>query len=187
MADLNRKYKAFTLVELMAVVAIIGIITAAGFVSLQSGKNSAALQTAQRQVASEIKLAQSYALQGKTQGGATPCGYGFRFTDSAHYEIFYNPGTDCDTLNNGSDASYLHYKSGVSASAESGSLGNGVVLKDVSGSAFTSAATEIYFTVPRGDMYDSSGTGFASKLFDFSDGSGTKSITINPGGSVSEN
>lgn len=164
------KYKGVTFVELMVVISIIGIMTGVGFVSLKSSRNDSRLRAAQREVASTIKLAQSYALQGKMQGAVTPCGYGFKFTSAADYQIFYKlpTGGNCDVP-------------GDATNAESFTLSNAVVLD---GPANVSN-TEIYFTVPFSAM-----TGPISSIFTFQypAGSGdTKTITINLGGNVIEN
>ncbi len=182
----QKKYNAFTLIELMVVIAIIGIMTAIGFGVLQNQKSPSALTDAQRQVASAIKLAQSYALQGKAVNGTTPCGFGFRFTNSTNYEIFDvtpQSGNDCDQTN-------TNYTAGNLSSSEAYSLDNGVTIASVNSNPLTTdfTPTEIYFTVPNGIMYDSSGTGFSAKTFQFDLGSSNnKTITVNSGGSITEN
>lgn len=81
--------------EVMAVIAIIGIMTGVGVRSLQDSKADAKLKSAQREIASAIKLAQTYALQGKVVSslGKAPCAYGFKFSSATSYEIFYS--SDC--------------------------------------------------------------------------------------------
>jgi prepilin-type N-terminal cleavage/methylation domain-containing protein len=182
---ITANYKAFSLMELLIVIAIIGIMTAVGFVSLTSNKTKTNLETAQREVASTIKLVQSYALQGKKQGASTPCGYGFRFADATNYQIFYNiaaPGKNCDQTNDPAVyPTYLHYKIGTSQPAETGSLKNGVTLSGVT----DYTTTEIYWTVPFGNMYDNNGATFsASKTFTLNS---SKTVTVSPGGGVAEN
>jgi len=87
---IKKNLKGFTLLELIVVIAIIGIMTSVGLVSLVPAKKQIALKTAQNEVTSAIKLAQSYALQGKSiQGVSDICGYGFEFTDRSNYRIFY--------------------------------------------------------------------------------------------------
>ena len=74
-------------------------MTSAGLVSLSSSKKHFALKTAQNEVAAAIKLAQSYALQGKyPTTGVKICGIGFRFETTSKYLIFYyNDGGNCST------------------------------------------------------------------------------------------
>ncbi len=193
-----KKYNAFTFVELLLVIAIIGIMSAVGFASFNSGKVTTKLQAAQREVASIIKLTQSYALQGKVLlSGTTPCGYGVRFTDSTHYEIFYTPYfntgdatiTNCDQLNNkiiGGVHEYARYKAGTSQPLQSLALNNGVTLSDPILADI--ASTEIYFTIPAGNIYDKNGAAYTARTFTFniSGSTKTKTITIDSGGSITE-
>ena len=182
-----RKLKAFSLAELLIVIAIIGIMSVVGFVSLSANKTHANLTTAQREVASAIKLAQSYALQGKAQGGSTPCGYGFRFTNPTNYEVFYNTpasGTTCDQDN--AVVAYLHFKTSapVSQTAETGSLKNNVTLTGIA----DYAETEVYFTVPFGRIYDGAGAALSvDKILTLSATGGDRTITVQKGGGVVEN
>lgn len=90
-----KKHKAVTLIELLAVIAIIGIMTAVTIVSMNSGKTQAKLKAAQSEVASSIKLAQSYALQGREQAGVTPRYYGIKFTDDKTFVLCGGNAT-CD-------------------------------------------------------------------------------------------
>ena len=53
----------FTLIELMIVVAIMGLISGIGFVSLQSGRESLALDRAVHHVAQDMRKAMEYALR----------------------------------------------------------------------------------------------------------------------------
>jgi len=184
--------------ELLLVIAIIGIMATAGFVSLSSNQTNTKLQAAQREVASVIKLTQSYALQGKVADDkighmVTPCGYGFRFIDSTHYEIFYNTWTtggagyytDCTKMN--TDFNNRHWKNGTphSQTMESYQLNNGVTLS-VTDQA-TGMYAEFYFTIPDGNIYDSSGATYGGQTLTFNLSGSTKAIRINPGGSVTEN
>lgn len=172
--------------ELLAVIAIIGIMSAVGFVSLNSNKTNTKLQTAQREVSSIIRLTQSYALQGKAQGGNTPCGYGFRFTSASGYEIFYNSASDlgvaCDT-GNASPANRQFIVS-TSQTAETGSLKNNVTLSGVA----DYTTTEIYWTMPFGNMFNGTGAVFAAdKIFILSLSGNNKTVTVSPGGGIAEN
>lgn len=194
---IERRHKAFTLIELMVAIAIIGIMTGVGFASLQSGRSESRLQAAQREVAATIKLARSHALHGITQSGVTPCGYGFRFDpgDAARqkYEIFFNmPGTsDCTAKN--TDPNHRHYRNtgnlaDRSQVAESFSLSEGVTLGDpnIYGGGNPNDA-EIYFTVPHANVFDENGNPYLSQVFDFSFSGKIKSITINSAGTITEN
>lgn len=183
---ISKKHKAFSFIEVMVIVAIIAIMSAVGLASLQSAKSVSRLKTAQREVAATIKLAQSYALQGKMQNGVTPCGYGFRFTDATNYEIFYNTVgnySDCEDRNGQANGRrWFNGAPNLSVSAETYALKNGVSLNsDIN-------STEMYFTVPHGNIYDRTGSPYpAAQTFQFSFLGSDKTITINPGGFVTEN
>lgn len=209
--DFKKKHKAFTLIELMAVIAIIGIMSAVAFVSLNSTKSASRLKTAQREVTSIIKLAQTYALQGKNQeypvGSGTfitPCGYGFRFKDTSditNYEIFYNIAEnninqDCTYKNDPSRTNYKHWRNGngpqssQTNSSLSYSLKNGVTLSSPTINNLNNNDTEIYFTVPHAEMFGKNGGQYPlTQEFEFNYGGvggTTKKITINRGGYVTE-
>ena len=175
------------------VITIMGIMSSVGFVSLQSSKVDSRLKAAQGEVSTTIKLAQSYALQGKTQniGGEnkTPCGYGFRFTDASHYVIFYNTplgGRTCAALQiNANGRHFYNDVTVVSTDMGLGSLNNNVTL---SLSPFVSADTEVYFKIPFGNIYDGAGAIIGTnKTFTFDYTGITKSITMQSNGSLIEN
>lgn len=184
-----KSYRAVTMIELLMVMAIISIMTTVGIASWQSSQADAKLRTAQREVAATVKLAQSYALQGKMQDDGsgnmvTPCGYGFMFTSSTAYQIFYNlppAGTDCRTYNSSaSDRTYIAGKSKTIGS----SLGSGITM--------TSAVTlgTVYYTTPFANVFALDGTPYDSthtkKQLFFSYGSSAKNIIIDYGGDVIE-
>lgn len=197
MPTFSQKHRAFSLIELLTVIAIIGIISAVAFVSLNSNKSASRLKTAQREVTSTIKLAQTYALQGKTQGGVTPCGYGFRFKDTSNiinYEVFYNPPgpepQDCAWKNDRwQDRKWQNV--GQTPPAETFALKNGVTLSSPAISSLNNNDTEIYFTVPHAEMFNKDGIQYPSaQVLEFNYGGAggtTKTITINPGGYITEN
>ncbi len=90
----------FTLLELMVVIALIAFVGLASIIFMSPAKKNVALRASQREVASTIRLAQSYALQGKMPTGLDSiCGWGFRFSDSENYQIFYYTN-DCDSPGN---------------------------------------------------------------------------------------
>lgn len=163
----NRYYNGMTLMELLVVIAIVGIMGSVGFASLRSSSDDARLKAAQGEVAAAIRLAQSYALQGKTQNGAAPCGYGFRFSSRTAYGIFYRiPGAGgCDPTS-------------ARNNAEAFVLNNGVQVDP------DSVGKEIYFTVPFGNA---SGAGIRDFILTYPNASVDKTVTVNSVGSVVEN
>jgi Tfp pilus assembly protein FimT len=148
----------FSLLELTIIVAIIGIMSSIVLVSFRSPKAGVRLKAAQSEVVSAIKLAQSYALQGKIPvAGIRASAYGFKFTGGTkNYEIFY--------VDSGGDHTLEAYS-----------------LADKNVSLTSSAGTRFIFSVPDGNF---SG-GAATITFNY-DGT-TKQIQILTGGAVIEN
>ncbi|MCK4635441.1 MAG: type II secretion system protein [Candidatus Moranbacteria bacterium] len=87
--------KGFTLLELLIVVAIIGIMTSALFIAMARGGVSNALKVASRQLAGAIRETQTYALTGKQrESDLYPCAFRFSIepeTDGVYYKIDYIP------------------------------------------------------------------------------------------------
>jgi len=86
----NTTPKAFTLIELMIVVAIIGIMSSVVIISMQNGKIEKELETAAREVAATIREAQNNALTGKNASSTNPiCSqYNFAYTNgSSNYSV----------------------------------------------------------------------------------------------------
>lgn len=181
----NKKVnRGFSLIELLIVMSIVAIMSSVGFMSYQDSKRDAILRAAQREVATVIRMAQGYALQGKTQNDGndfTPCGYGVRFTSSGSYRIFYtkaNAGSDCKTDDN-------YPGTGTTVANNIYTLSD-----DATISNSPASDVEFYFKVPFGNMLDRNGNSFNGTIIAFehpSDTGDTMSITINSGGNVTEN
>ena len=169
--------KAFTLLEIMLVITIMALIMVVSISSLGLGRTKNNLKTSQREVTSAIRLAQSYALQGKlAPEGKAPCGFGFRFKDAGSYEIFYIlPSGSCDETN-------PTYTSGDRKSLESLDLKNGIALQG------DLATAEIYFTVPHANAFGTSGANFSKKEIILKSPSGeeTKKIIVSSSGEITE-
>jgi type II secretory pathway pseudopilin PulG len=182
----SKNYRGITLVELMVVISIITIMSAAMLLVYSTSRGANKLQAAEREVATTIKLAHSYALQGRIENGQTPCGFGFRFKGSTTYEVFYNynSGTDCATFNKTADN--LKYSSNsTSATGDTYHLNPGVKLSD------ESLNKSVYFTVPHGGTFDSSGdplnnNGSVSFNLKSELDNSTVEIKVGPGGLVTE-
>ncbi|MFH0969473.1 MAG: type II secretion system protein [Patescibacteria group bacterium] len=100
-----KKKKAFSIIEVLIVIAIIGIMTAATIVSLQSGKTDKELETAAREVSAAIREAQNNALTGKNASSSCQY-YDFTYTaSSTNYSVGTVSGSGCPlasyTLKNG--------------------------------------------------------------------------------------
>lgn len=168
--------KGFTLIELMIVVAIVGIMTAATMVSLSSGREAKQVEGEARKFASAIRELQNYALTGKKFHATEPtCQAGLRVifennvsTPFPSYK--YRSGTDCGTMTIASSGTFA--------------LGNGVRFGDGSG---LFAFSGLYFTVPRGDMVNAANVAIASTTrVSLKKGSSVWSVCIYPGGRVEE-
>jgi len=94
--------RGFSFMEVMMVVAIIGILSSVSLVSLSNSREKKDVETAAREVVAAIRETQNYALTGK-QPVATdfPCFYRFSPTQNSEtYTINYNyhiSGTNCVT------------------------------------------------------------------------------------------
>ncbi|MDQ1284249.1 MAG: hypothetical protein QG620_597 [Patescibacteria group bacterium] len=164
------KQKGFTLVELVIAIAIMTVIFLTAFFAYQQNRATAKLEAAQREVASAIKQAQSYALQGRTQSISgsyqAPVEYGFRFNTDSRYIVFYRiEGDDTPRIAEGPT-----------------DLPGGVKLFDPTGdNTEIMAATEITFDVPHGNMFG------GEKTFQFQFGENdSRSIVVNEGGMIKE-
>lgn len=156
--------RGFTLLELMVVIGIIGIMTGVGLVSLVPAKKHYALKSAQDEVTAAIKLAQSYALQGKMpSSGDIACAYGFYFVDSSKYQIFYYKkkadGT-CDET--------------TKIKVEENTLQSAVTARNFSNK-------NINFTIPSGQMNST-----YSIYFDYAGANTPSNVKVETGGLVTE-
>lgn len=90
---ISKTKKAFSLIELIIVIAIVVIMTAVLFVNRNSGRASSDVKNVSRQVAAQIRALQNEALNGKSVGSQNVCWYGFKTTNgSKAYSIEYS---DC--------------------------------------------------------------------------------------------
>lgn len=160
----SSKRRGFTLLELMVVIGIIGIMTGVSLVSLSPTKNYYALKATQDEVTAAIKLAQSYALQGKEpSAGIVASAYGVKFNNDKEYEIFYCSKADS------SCNSPIPIETQV--------LQNGVRLS----SPTDLNDTKIYFGIPSANIMG------AGTILEFDLAGDKKNITINSVGLVTEN
>jgi len=159
-SKLKRNKAGFSLVELMVIVGIIALISTSVMISFRAPKAGTRLKATQSEVASAIKLAQSYALQGKIPAvGVRASQYGFEFTDNQHYRIFYTDSSGIQSL-------------------EEYSLAD----KNISLTSPALGETRFTFSVPDGTF------GGSPAIFTFTHGDGsTRQIQILSGGAVVEN
>jgi len=86
----------FTLVEVMVVVALMGIMAALSIVSLGSGRIERELEANAREFVAVVREAQNYALTGKQVEGNTACSFSVDWTAaSSTYSVGYTPSGNC--------------------------------------------------------------------------------------------
>ncbi len=127
----------FTLIELIVIIAIIGIMTAVTIVSLNQGKTEKQLEVAGREVAAAIREAQSNALNGKViDPTKIPCAHGF--------------------WEGGGNGYNLHYYDMTSGTCEYHNGNNYAVYDLKNGVTFSEGIAPFYFSVPFGNFSVSS-------------------------------
>lgn len=122
----------FTLIELVIVMAIVGIMASVIMASLTDGRTKKSVETNAHEFASALREAQNYALSGKQIGGNDVCKFSLGWIDGSTYSLGYIPG-GCAAA---SPTSIVNY-----------SLKNGVTLNNFG---------TIYFSVPFGVVSPSS-------------------------------
>jgi prepilin-type N-terminal cleavage/methylation domain-containing protein len=166
--------RGFTLIEIMVVMAIIGVITAVTIVSFGSGKERKAVEGQARKVAAAIREMQNYALTGKQVGSNVPCKFGPGSAMSGDIIVplrySYRTGTSCSA--------------GMSASTDI----PGMTMSLENGVTFASDSNEFFFTVPRGELVDFMGVPISTTVnIQLSKGSTTYySVCVYPGGQVKD-
>lgn len=137
----NIRYRGFTFVEVIVVIAIIGILSAITIVSFGPISKRTKLNASADEVSSAMNLAKGYALQGRMPEGFTSiCGYGFKFTSTTQYQIFYyyhydgSGNLDCSSRD-----------SFTETAVDAQTLKIGTVLN----SPAPGATATIYFSIPR--------------------------------------
>jgi prepilin-type N-terminal cleavage/methylation domain-containing protein len=134
----------FTLVELLVSVFIIAMITGIFLVNYHSSDERQKLIMAVQQAASDIRLAQSYALGAKKFNGSIPAGgWGFHAWKwpGSSYEIFADEDGDKNYLSESAEM----YKKII--------LPDGIVISDVSDCSFSGSGVDIFFIPPKPDNY----------------------------------
>lgn len=153
---MKKNLRAFTLIEIMVVVAIVSIMTATVIVSLGSGRAKKELETNAHEFASVVREAQNYALTGKQAGGGTVCTFSVTWTSPSTYSLGYTASGNCAVA----PTSLVSY-----------SLKNGVTFSNSGAVSFRSPWAEVT-------------TGGVQA--NFSRSSNTRSVCVNAQGKISD-
>lgn len=147
----------FTLIEVMIAVAIIGIVSAMILVSSAGQRQARNLELSVREVMAALRESQNYALSGRTSGIGV---------NNTYYGVQIASATSYSVV------------------ASSGVIAN-YTLK--SGVTFSSGATTIAFTLPRGDALQGGVPIAGSYRISLVRGAGTRYICIYPSGQIHDN
>jgi type II secretory pathway pseudopilin PulG len=158
--------RAFTIIELLTVAAIIVLLTGLITPNWKRGQAQFALQRASYKLAQDIRRTQEMALAAQEFQGQIPYAYGvyFMLSEPDHYLIFAD-------LNNNSD-----YDAGTDGIVEDISLEKGVTID-----ALSASPLRIAFAPPRPTVaiLPAAPAFVRLKNVEISAGSGTKSVCIN--------
>jgi prepilin-type N-terminal cleavage/methylation domain-containing protein len=150
--------KGFTFIEMVVVISLIIILSSVVVANLNPGRTTEQVKAAQDELASAVKLAQSFALQGKMQAGSTPKVYGVKNSGTSGYKIYYCNQVNCPT----------------EGDAESHTFSAGV---EIVGSF------EFQFDVPHGNVTKGAGTKATIRKGTSPD----KWVELNTGGAITKN
>jgi len=97
----KQKQKGFTLIEVIVVIAVIGLIVTLVFANYRSGTRSSNLQAAAQGLVTDIRTAQNMAMSSSKYEDEVPCGYGIHFMSNNSYFLFRDIDGDrqCSTNN----------------------------------------------------------------------------------------
>jgi len=174
----------FSLMELMVVIAIIGIMTSVTLVYIGGERQEEKLEAASRLVTGSIREAQNNALTGRKididNNGTTDvmCGFGVKAVNDGDtsYELFYNP---LSSYPGGCEVADKIYVQGVSAS-QTVNLQEGIEFE-------SNGSKDIYFTLPHANMYIDGLEGSQEDIEVVDPNNTIHYICINQSGHVTEN
>lgn len=173
----------FTLIELMIVVAIVGIMTVVTMVSLSGGREAKEVEGEARKFAATVRELQNYSLTGRKINASDPPTCMFGIDPITQNDSIYLPFYQHRHINSSSC-------SDISATRPTQQAMNIVNLQN--GVTFASDRDLFGFSVPRGELVNLSGTNNTIAPLNsivqvqLSKGSSIWSVCVYPGGRVEE-
>ena len=162
MQKFKKSVRAFTLIELLIVISIVGAISAVVLTSFGSGQTRRELEVGAREFATVIREAQNYALSGKKlPGGGDPCVFGITWGGTS-YDIIYKDEAGCGSAS--------------VTTLSSHTLQRGVV--------FLTASSSFFFTLPHANLSPVPGGG--SYGITLRKGSQSQTVCVYTNGSVTD-
>ncbi len=168
----SRKIKGFTLIEMVVVIAIIGITSALIITSLTSTRSTRETERAIHTLAATLREAQNYALTGRsTSVSQENCFYAVRLISSSQYALvnYFRSGGNCNSYNTISTLT----------------MPNGTTISGVASFPMIFA-----FSLPRAEVYSATSGALASlgmaQLIGATKGSQTHYLCLYPTGRVEE-
>lgn len=95
---MKKNLSGFTLIEMMIVIAIVGIMTAIVMTSLNTGRTRKALETSAHEFAGAVREAQNYSLSGRQISGNDVCAFSLKWVDDSTYSLGYTVSGSCGAV-----------------------------------------------------------------------------------------
>lgn len=168
----SRSLRAFTLIEMMVVISIIGIVSAIITTSLSSYRSLRDTDRAGHIFGSTLREAQNYALTGRTDSlSQENCYFGIRITSASDYSLvnYYRSGGTCLSFN---------------------TISTYTLPAGVQFSGIASYPTVFAFSLPRAEVYTGTAGALASmgasQLFGFTKAGQTSYACLYPTGRIEQ-
>lgn len=167
----RRTISGFTVIEMVVVIAIIGITSSIVITSLMAGRAVRLTEQAVHDVASALRQAQNFALTGKANTGEESCYFGLRFNSSSQYVLvqYYRSSGNCNSYH----------------TLTTTNLSGGVTFTGIG-----SYPTTLAFSLPRAEVYSATSGAFSglatAQLIGLTKSSRTQYLCLYPGGRIEE-
>ena len=129
--------RGFTLVEVLAAIFIIGVLSTVILLNYRTGQDEAKLTRSAAAFEADLRRAQNLAVSSTDFNGLIPCGYGIGYADNRTYSIYVGQLgglTSCQATNH-------NYESGIDSIFQSSRIiEQGVI--------FTTSFADIFFEPP---------------------------------------